>query len=90
MGKEKSAFWSYFTVTGRDRHGEPNRVRCTYGDCKWEQGANAKKHLVEAHLPKAEAINEAPVAPAVRVAPGIPVIFAPKTLRNFGPTVHFC
>lgn len=81
MGKEKSALWAYFVVTGRNHHGEPNRVRCTYRDCTWEQGANAtrmKKHLAEAHVPKAEAMNDALVAPAAQVAPS-PMIHPPST-----------
>ena len=75
MGKEKSALWAYFTVTGRNRHGEPNRVRCTHGQCQWEQGANAtrmRKHLEEAHLPQAEATNAASMVPVVPVVPVVP------------------
>ena len=70
MGKEKSVFWAYFTVRGRNRHGEPNRVNYTHGQCQWEQGANAtrmKKHLVEAHLQQAQATTAASLVPVVPV-----------------------
>ena len=86
MGKEKSVFWAYFTVRGRNRHGEPNWVSCSPGHCQWEQGANAtrmKKHLVEAHLPQAQATDAASLVPVV---PVVPVVSTDGAVQEASPS----